>query len=132
MTKEKEKEKEKIIYTSKVILHRKSKHKHINKMDLVNENENDNESIYSEYASDINSDSDSSVEEVSLKPLRKAMKLIRQELDSTILTMVSVKESLEKESKESVKDILNKSLLLKTIDSGVKGVDVYDFIKNNI
>jgi hypothetical protein len=119
----KEKEKEKIIYTYKVILHSKSKYKRINKMDL--DNENDNESIYS--------DSDSSVEEVTLKPLRKAMKLILQELDSTILTMVSVQKVVEKEeNKISVKDILNNTLLLKAIDSGVKGGDAYDFISENI
>ena len=117
----KEKEKEKIIH--KVILHTITKYKRINKM--VSEDKEKDDTYYS--------DSDSSVEEVSLKPLRKAMKLIQQELDSTILTMLSVQKVVEKEeNKISVKDILNKSLLLKAIDSGVKGVDVYDFISENI
>ncbi len=93
-------------------------------MDLVNDDEN--ESIYSDC------DSDSSDEEFTMKPLRKAMKLIRNELDSTILTMVSVKESLEKKSKQSVKDILNNTLLQKAMDSEVKGIDVYDFIIKTI
>jgi hypothetical protein len=120
------KEKDKLTY--KVILHKKIKHKHINKMDLVIDDEN--ESIYSDCYS--GSDCDSSDEEFTMKPLKKAMKLIRQELDGTILTMVSVKESLEKKSKQSVKDILNNTLLQKAIDSEVKGIDIYDFIINTI
>jgi len=118
------KEKDKLTY--KVILHKKSKHKHINKMELIDENE----TIYSDCYS--GSDCDSSDEEFTMKPLRKAMKLIRNELDSTILTMVSVKDSLEKKSKQSVKDILNNTFLEKVIDSEVKGIDVYDFIIKNI
>ncbi len=114
-------EKDKVTY--KVILHRKIKYKHIHKMEIDSENE----TIYSDC--DSGSDSD---EEFTMKPLRKAMKLIRNELDSTILTMVSVKESLEKKSKKSVKDILNNTLLQKAMDSEVKGIDVYDFIIKNI
>ncbi len=95
-------------------------------MEIIDENE----SIYSDC--DSGSDSD---EEFTMKPLRKAMKLIRQELDGTILTMVSVKESLEKKSKkskQSVKDILNNTLLQNAMDSEVKGIDIYDFIIKTI
>lgn len=67
-------------------------------------------------------------DDFTLKPLRKSMKSIRNEITLLLEKLESIQSQV---SKPSVKDFLD-SLLPKALESGVKGVSIYDFIVANL
>ena len=64
----------------------------------------------------------------TLKPLRRSMKILRNEISTILENLERIQSEL---SKPSVHDFLD-SLLPKALESGVKGIAIYDFIVANL
>jgi hypothetical protein len=67
-------------------------------------------------------------EEFTLKPLRKSMISLYEELTKTVERLNAIQKQVET---PAYKDLLE-SLLPKALESGVKGPAIYDFILSNI
>lgn len=77
------------------------------------------------------SSDDDSDEEFTLKPLRKSMKLLRNEITTTLESLQSIQSKLQNSTVLQTRYFLE-SLFPKILESGVKGPAIYDYLVANL